>query len=230
MSGDDTAPYRQRLTALQADFLAAFFANSDDFFLTGGAALIGFYGLSRLTNDLDLFTLNDEAYAHSEPLVRAAAKEVEADLSVLRAYPHFRRYLLQRQDEVLDIDLVCDVAPQLVEDKPATDGIRVDSLEEIAVNKVCAIVGRSEVRDFWDLYHLIHRGHDFETLIEQAGVKDGGVNLESVVYVLSGLKWPVLQRAAERVDLGDFGDVAAYFQRVSEQLALRLLPPPPQRS
>lgn len=225
MSGDDTGSYRQRLTLLQADFLSAFFSKTDHFFLTGGAALIGFYGISRLTNDLDLFTLDEDVFAHCDGLVISAVKEVGANVSVLRAYPHFRRYHLQREAEVLEIDLVCEFAPQIVKEKLFKDGVRVDDLKEIAVNKVCTIVGRSEVRDLWDLHQLVQRGYDLDTLIEQANRKDGGVSYESMVYVLSGLNWTALQRAADRVSLQGFEAAASFFQTEAERLALKLLPP-----
>lgn len=48
-----------QLSALQLDFLRAFFQREDRFFLTGGAALVGFYQGHRQTYDLDLFTLED---------------------------------------------------------------------------------------------------------------------------------------------------------------------------
>ncbi len=225
MSGDATEPYRQQLTPLQSDFLSAFFSNTDDFFLTGGAALIGFYGISRLTNDLDLFTLDEDAFAHSDSLVQSVVKLVRAEATVLRAYPHFRRYHLKRQEEVLELDLVCEFAPQVVAEKSLRDGVRIDPLEEIAVNKVCTIVGRSEVRDLWDLYHLVARGYNLDTLIGLANRKDGGVTFESLAFVLSGLNWTALRRAADRVDLNDFESVAIFFQKESERLALKLLPP-----
>jgi hypothetical protein len=45
-----------KLSALQKDFLNAFFTREDRFFLTGGAALAGFHLGHRETDDLDLFT------------------------------------------------------------------------------------------------------------------------------------------------------------------------------
>ena len=41
------------------DFLTAFFQREHRFFLTGGAALVGFHLGHRETYDLDLFTLDD---------------------------------------------------------------------------------------------------------------------------------------------------------------------------
>ena len=52
-----------KLTPLQRDLLTAFFTHEQRFFLTGGAALAGFYLHHRPTLDLDLFTLDPEAFA-----------------------------------------------------------------------------------------------------------------------------------------------------------------------
>jgi len=49
------------LTELQGEILRRFFARRDEFFLTGGAALVGFHLGHRETHDLDLFTTNGVA-------------------------------------------------------------------------------------------------------------------------------------------------------------------------
>lgn len=225
MSGNNTESFKNRLTSIQSDFLTAFFASDDHFFLTGGAALIGFYGLTRATKDLDLFTLDEDAFGHSEQSIKQVAEIIGLELSVLRAFPHFRRYHLQSDSETLELDIVCEFAPQVFPNKPIIDGVRLDSLDEIAVNKVCALVGRSEVRDLWDLHQILKRGYNLEDLIEKANKKDGGVDLESTVFVLSSLNWEALTRAAERVELEAFHEVKERFQQEARRLALKLLPP-----
>jgi len=51
-----------RLTELQILVLEGFFARERAFFLTGGAALVGFHLGHRTTKDLDLFTHDAEAF------------------------------------------------------------------------------------------------------------------------------------------------------------------------
>lgn len=51
-----------RLTPLQRDLLLAFFEREQGFFLTGVAALAGFYLHHRETTDLDFFTHDSEAF------------------------------------------------------------------------------------------------------------------------------------------------------------------------
>ena len=48
---------KDALNNLQNEFLKAFFARENSFFLSGGTALVGFYFGHRETHDLDLFTL-----------------------------------------------------------------------------------------------------------------------------------------------------------------------------
>lgn len=53
------------LSVLQREVLSLFFAHEKRFFLTGGAALVGYYLHHRHTDDLDLFTSDPEAWTHA---------------------------------------------------------------------------------------------------------------------------------------------------------------------
>ncbi len=67
------------LNNLQNDFLKEFFAHENRFFLSGGAALVGFYFGHRTTLDLDLFTLENEV-ENGFRLVNEVAKELKANV------------------------------------------------------------------------------------------------------------------------------------------------------
>lgn len=87
-----------KLTALQKEFLDAFFRREDRFFLTGGAALAGFYLGHRETHDLDLFTLTD-ALDEGFSLTSEIARERGASLESLQTAPDFRRLLIRQGAE-----------------------------------------------------------------------------------------------------------------------------------
>jgi len=70
-------------------------------------------------------------------------------------------------------DEVREFGPQYGEPQ-WVEGVRVDALENIAANKVTAILGRGEMKDFVDLYFLLQAGFDFLTLVEMAKEKDPG--------------------------------------------------------
>lgn len=180
---------RGRLTPLQVDVLGRFFSRSGGFFLTGGAVLCGWELAHRTTDDLDLFTTSDEAMGLADATVRAVAEATSSSVRALTSTPDFRRYELRRGAEWLVLDLVRDRAPQL-RDKVVRDGVTMDSLEEIFVNKICALVGRSEVRDLVDLRALEEKGFRVEDYLDLAQRKDGGATAATLAWLLSTLRVP----------------------------------------
>ncbi len=175
-----------KLTLLQDDFLAAFFQRESRFFLTGGAALSGFYLGHRETNDLDLFVLQDvldEGVAE----VNEVSRELGGNVQPILTSPDFRRLLLRRGAETVVIDLVRDRVAQLVaeKDKAVINGIRIDSPEEILANKLCALLSRAEVRDLVDACALETAGYRIEDAIPAAAKKDAGLTPAQLSWVLS---------------------------------------------
>jgi len=84
------------------------------------------------------------------------------------------------------VDIVHDVVPQLVplEEKPVRGGLRVDSLDDLIANKLCAILGRSDVKDLVDLYFLAESGVDLLAYVVRAHGKDGGMEPATLAFVL----------------------------------------------
>ncbi len=175
------------LTKLQEDLLHAFFARERRFFLTGGAALGGFYFGHRTTEDLDLFSPPGPSLDDAERAAVAAASDCGATVETLRAFPEFRRLAAKRGGESCIVDLVIDRAPAIEPEKPMFGDVRVDSLREIAANKVCTIVSRSEIKDLVDLERILASGVDLERAVADAQEKDGGADPASVAWVLDSL-------------------------------------------
>jgi hypothetical protein len=99
--------------------------------------------------------------------------------------PEFRRFLLSRRDESVVVDLVVDRAPQLVTNKPRVGAIRLDPPEEILANKLCALLGRAEIRDLVDVRDLEQHGLPLGPALEAAQSKDGGLTPGQLAFVLS---------------------------------------------
>jgi len=220
------APSSAGLAPLQSDFLRAFFGVTGDFYLTGGAALIGFYGMRRRTNDLDLFSESREALDHVPGALSLVCDAIGATWREVRSAPYFRRFEVSRGDDLLQVDLVHEPTPQIHPDKPSVEGIRIDPLDEIMANKVCTLVGRAEIRDFWDLYQLVKAGCSFENALRDASIKEGGVDAESLVFVLQGVHWPTLQDAARQAGLEGHEGMAEFYAALVKDLAMTLLPEP----
>lgn len=222
------------LTPLQRDFLYSFFAQpaSAPFVLTGGTALAAFYLQHRLSEDIDLFAIapiGNAELKQSEVLELGVQVAIDAGVAIgakveSRAPSvHFHQVFLTHQSAPrLKIDLVRDPGPALSEPM-VVDGIRVDSMLNIAVNKVTAL-SRLAARDYIDLFFLARAGFRFEDLLEKAKQKDPGLE---EFYLGMALK------AVDKISPGDLptmlkainlNEVKEYFQSLAVEVARHTKP------
>jgi hypothetical protein len=211
-----------RLTPLQRELLEAFFELPQPFFLTGGGALAGFYTGHRTTLDLDLFAAPPSDLASGVRALLSAAAAIGAVARQQRGGPDFGRFSIERGEELTVVDLVIDRVPQLVPEKPMVGAIRVDALREIAANKLCALVGRSELRDLIDIRELLGAGFDLEALLEDARSKDGGADPATLAWLLS--EFPIPNSVASL--LGQTSEDLSAFRDDLVARLLRLSLPP----
>ena len=175
------------LNNLQKEFLAEFFKHESRFFLSGGAALVGFYLGHRETFDLDLFTLESEI-ENGFRIVQEVSKKLDATVEAIQTAPDFRRLLVKRETEAIVVDLIREYVFQISPEKPIINGIRIDSPEEILANKLCALLSRSEIRDLVDVRELEKAGFYLEDALEAAAKKDSGLTPAQLTWVLSQVK------------------------------------------
>ncbi len=179
---------KSTLNNLQNEFLREFFARENRFYLTGGAALVGFYFGHRQTEDLDLFTLENEI-ENGFVIVKEVAKSLDATVESIITSPDFRRFLVKRGDEAVVVDLVREYVFQLETEKREINGIRIDSPEEILANKLCTLLSRSEIRDLVDVRELEKAGFDLENAFRVAAKKDTGLSPAQLAWVLHQIKF-----------------------------------------
>jgi hypothetical protein len=87
------------------------------------------------------------------------------------------------------VDLVADPVATIEPPMSATiDGatIEVDTPHEILVNKLCALLGRTELRDLVDVRALLDAGGDFLRGLADAPRKDGGFSPLTLAWLLQG--------------------------------------------
>lgn len=173
-----------RLTPFQSALLHAFFAHDRELFLTGGAALAGYWLGHRTTDDLDLFGLPGADLERAVRTIEAVAAGAGATSVMMQSYPDFRRLQIDRGEERCKVDLAVDRAPSLEPHKIEIEGVRLDSPREIAANKVCAIISRAEIRDLVDLRALLELGCDLESALRDAATKDRGADAATLGWIL----------------------------------------------
>ncbi|MBM4256230.1 MAG: nucleotidyl transferase AbiEii/AbiGii toxin family protein [Deltaproteobacteria bacterium] len=163
------------LTSLQRNVLVALFSDPwfrEHFYLTGGTALAAFYLKHRYSDDLDFFTHQNSLDSIPE-LMRMTADRLGLSVIALQRSPGFLRYELNGE---LKVDFVVDVSFRVGE--PASiDALMIDSMNNIAVNKVCAILGRLDAKDYVDLF-FIQKEHQFDIfeLLRLGQQKDTGLD------------------------------------------------------
>lgn len=184
-----------RLTELQAGVLTALAEGDLGWTLTGGGALVATHAVERTTRDLDLFfhgrsELGDTARVVEDRLVAAG---IEVD--VLQRASAFCRIRASRGGESVIVDLVAEpverVAPAVAVELEGVT-IEVDSPHEILVNKLCALLSRSEVRDLGDVRSLLEAGGDLERALVDAPRKDGSFSPLTLAWVLETFSLPSL--------------------------------------
>ena len=194
------------LTTLKRDFLKAFFERSQAFFLTGGSALGIFYLQHRMSYDLDFFTTDTSIQWHLlDNEVRSISDCIEAHCEAITAAPTFRRYELKRKQEQEILDFVVEMTPQIDVEKTHFGKLRVDTLREITVNKICTLIGRCELKDLVDLFFLNKRGFTVRDHFAEARRKEGGLDPAMISFILART---VIDKAPDYVieplDLVDF--------------------------
>lgn len=209
-------------TPLKRDFLRAWFAQEQRFFLTGGSALGLFYLDHRRSYDLDLFSSEVVEAKEVQNLAQLVADKIGAECTALRSAPDFHRFRITRGEEREIVDVVVDRAPQLDPQKPTIDGIRVDTLREILANKLTTILSRTEIKDVIDLYFLEKAGHDLLAAIPDARAKDGGWEPAVVSMLLDGLR--ITELPAWLIQSLTLEEVRAFIERLRLAIAARALP------
>lgn len=149
-----------------------------EFFFTGGTALSAFYLRHRYSDDLDFFTESPLAVPRVPGVMEKVAAELGAAVQFRRMTGSFLEcFLTFPSGELVEMDFAQD-APfrfgprRLVE----SFGIEVDSLMDIAANKLSALYDRSEPKDFVDVYVIHREVLPFPELVEKAGQKHVGLD------------------------------------------------------
>lgn len=185
MPGNETDS--STLTPLQRDLIREFFARERRFFLTGGAALAGYTFYHRTTDDLDLFAPPPLDLDEGDRVLADCAQALDAALTRISRHADFHRWRAKRGEETCIVDLVLDRAPMIDSTKREVGAVRLDTLRELAANKVCALIGRSEIRDLVDLRALLGSGLTLEGALRDAAVKEAGADAATLAWTLSQL-------------------------------------------
>ncbi len=155
--------------ALQDKVLAAIFSSETTFYLTGGTCLNRFYHNRRYSNDLDLFTNENALFRDDVRILLDALTSASLSYAIQVDTRDFVRLLIQ--DE-LQLDLINDRVYRYGKSIHSPLEIVLDNELNICANKLCAIIGRDDPKDMFDLYTIFKKGKlDWKMAITAAAKK-----------------------------------------------------------
>src|SRR5262249_12387255 len=145
---------------------------------SGGTALSEFYLQHRYSDDLDFFTRKpdpmDKDFRKVREILASIGLAIDEQPETGADFGRFFVYSEGQIDNQLKIEFIRDVAGRM--DQAQTHGqIVVDSFEDIAVNKICAIYGREppDLKDYCDLFFILKESrYTLDYLISRAHEKD----------------------------------------------------------
>jgi hypothetical protein len=186
-------------------------------YVAGGAALNTVIPSSRLSRDIDLFHDTQEALAATWEADRLVLEQ-DFDVEIRRERPTFVEAVVRRGEDSVVMEWVCDSAFRffpLVEHEDF--GLTLHPFD-LATNKILALVGRVEVRDWVDIIHCSDNLQPLGYLAWAACGKDPGY---SPGMILEGARRNTHHSADEVASLafdGPSPDAAALARRWREIL------------
>lgn len=143
-----------------------------NFYFTGGTPLAAFYLHHRLSEDIDLFSEKEV----NIPVIRSFIGKVQKKYKLLTV--DYRQFLglhsfqlFFPRKQILKIDFNYYPFPR-IEKGTNYKNILVDSILDIAVNKVHTITMKPRARDFIDIYFILReKEYSFHDLLMKAKAK-----------------------------------------------------------
>lgn len=164
------------LTPSQHEFLK-FIASRPEFtkeyYFGGGTALSEYYLHHRKSEDLDFFSLIDINPILIFPYIKKAKSIIKyKTFDFQTAFNRNIFHLSLPDNKSLKLEFTYFPFEQIERPK-IINGVRVDSLIDIAVNKVFTIAQNPRGRDYFDLYFILQSRPDWtlQTLLEKAKIK-----------------------------------------------------------
>ena len=140
------------LYRIQDRVLEAVRDSDTEFYLTGGTCLHRFYLHKRYSDDLDFFT--SEVSLYRDDLRRSIAALAQAGLRT-QVVSDSRDFLRVMVDDSLQVDFVSDRVHRTGASVISLEGYRLDNLTNVLANKICALTGRDEAKDAFDLWAIL---------------------------------------------------------------------------
>ena len=195
--------FENRLYPLQREVFA--YIQSDRFYLSGGTCLCHFYYQHRYSEDLDFFFDGyhfpvEEFEIIFRDIMNRLSNKFKIEISLNDKY--FKRGFIYRNDVILKLEFIYENFKNAGE-RIKTENIVIDSKENIATNKLTAVVDRKTIKDFVDLYYLL-QDIDFMEIVKWAEYKIIPLDYEGILLTFTDQNLEGTVLLQRELDLSDF--------------------------
>lgn len=128
--------------------------NLSHFYLSGGTALSAYYLHHRVSDDLDFFSFEEPDSIFLHAFARRLAQHLGVQDTRYETLYDRRQFFYCTEKEEWKVEFTHHPFTSLKEAQ-VQDGIRIDSIRDIAANKLLALTDRFDPKDFVDLYFLL---------------------------------------------------------------------------
>ena len=156
--------WKERHAEVEQAFVNHLNANTENFILKGGTSLFLCYGLTRFSEDIDLDGKNNNVKGKLElrPYIESFCRKTGFTANLKKDTDMVERWMLNYGDP--DHHLKIEVSYRGV-NNPETNtktinGIRVYSIDRLAMMKAVAIADRTKIRDFYDICFITNKYWD----------------------------------------------------------------------
>lgn len=190
------------------------------FYFTGGTVLAAFYLHHRESEDLDFFSEKDFENKNIDKFVDQIAGALKSELRFTQI-EDTRIYELFRGNKLL-IKIDFNYYPyKRLKGGLKIQGVAVDSIYDIAVNKLQTIISRTQVKDFVDLYFLLKQFTLWDLLY---GIKKKFKMDEDIVLLGSNFlkveEFDVLPKMLVPLDLIE---LKKFFKNLAETVGMKVV-------
>ena len=201
------------------------------FYWTGGTLLAYYYLHHRRSLDLDFFSEEKFSFEEINDWVQKFKKE--AGFQKVSSQKIFDRWeFLFENKEKLRIEFVYyNKEKKRLRKRRKLWGIEIDSLEDLAANKVIAYFDRNEPKDLFDLYFLLTKAKLTPARLLDLARRKFGVELPEHLFWSEAFKAlsllpeikPLMLEGSDRDKERLLGEIENYFKEKSERFLRKTL-------
>lgn len=151
----DRIDYKE-LYKLQDKVMQIVFKTEREFYLTGGTCLSRFYFEKRYSDDLDFFAQSSNRFHFA---VKNILYQLKNNFSVVTEVDS-KDFIRLKINTILQLDFVNETPPHFKDILITEKSFIIDNLDNILSNKLCAVIGRDNPKDVFDIF-LIYKMHTF---------------------------------------------------------------------